>query len=299
MRQMILMVTMIGLLWGLNWPAVKFLLTELPPITLRAVAFTFAAALLAIISRARGEALLPKTHEIPAILITGLFLIFGFNVLTAIGQTLTETSKAAIIAYTMPALTAGLAVVLLGERLDRQRCAALAIGTAGLAVLASENFAALVAEPIGPAIMFGAALSWALGNIALKARKWSLPPLALTIWFFVASAAISWPLAVMTEPPLTQNLPSFPVLATLVFHITGPMVVCYALWTVLVSRLTASVAAIAALLAPVVGVVSSIILLGDPVTWQKVASLTMILASIFLTLSPAKSPAKPISPKAE
>lgn len=295
MRQMILMVTMIGLLWGLNWPAVKFLLTELPPITMRATAFTFAAALLAVISWSRGEALLPAKRDIPAILVTGLFLIFGFNVLTAIGQTLTETSKAAIIAYTMPALTAGLAVLLLGERLDRRRTAALAIGTAGLAVLASENFAALIADPLGPVIMFFAALSWALGNVALKTRNWSLPSLALTVWFFVASALLSWPLAFMLEPPLPQSWPSTPVLATLVFHITGPMVVCYALWTVLVGRLTASVAAIAALLAPVVGVSSSIILLGDPLTWQKTISLAMILASIFLTLSPAK----PVSPKAE
>ena len=127
------------------------------------------------------------------------------------------------------------------------------------------------------------------------ARDWSLPSLALTVWFFVVSAVISWPLAIMTEPPLSETLPSPPVLATLIFHITGPMVVCYALWTVLVGRLTASVAAIAALLAPVVGVVSSIILLSDPLTWQKIVSLVMILASIFLTLAPVK----PVNPKAE
>ena len=295
MRQMILMVTMIGLLWGLNWPAVKFLLTELPPVTLRAVAFTFAAALLAVIARARGETFLPEAREIPAILVTGLVLIFGFNVLTAIGQTLTETSKAAIIAYTMPALTAGLAALLLGERLDRRRLAALAIGTAGLAVLASEDLAALVAQPLGPAVMFGAALSWALGNVALKARRWSLPSLALTVWFFVGSAALCWPLAILLEPPLAQGWTTPPLLATLAFHIVGPMVVCYALWTVLVGRLTASVAAIAALLAPVVGVSSSIILLGDPLTWQKAVSLAMILASITLTLTPSRT----ISPKAE
>ena len=292
---MILMVTMIGLLWGLNWPAVKFLLTELPPVTLRAVAFTFAAALLAVIARARGETFLPEAREIPAILATGLFLIFGFNVLTAIGQTLTETSKAAIIAYTMPALTAGLAALMLGERLDRRRLAALAIGTAGLAVLASEDLAALVAQPLGPAVMFGAALSWALGNVALKARRWSLPSLALTVWFFVGSAALCWPLAILLEPPLAQGWTTPPLLATLAFHIVGPMVVCYALWTVLVGRLTASVAAIAALLAPVVGVSSSIILLGDPLTWQKAVSLAMILASITLTLTPSRT----ISPKAE
>lgn len=294
MRQMILMVTMMGLLWGLNWPAVKFLLTELPPITMRAIAFTCAAALLAGLSRVRGEALWPRAQEIPAIATTGLFLIFGFNILTAIGQTLTETSKAAIIAYTMPAMTAGLAVLLLGERPDRRRVAALVIGTAGLAVLASENLGALIADPLGPAIMLAAAFAWSLGNISLKARIWRLPSLALTVWFFAVSAVLSWPLAIWLEGPILQNWPSPPVLATLVFHITGPMVVSYALWTVLVGRLTASVAAIAALLAPVVGVVSSIILLGDPVSWQKVVSLTMILASIFLTLSPAK-PASPPS----
>lgn len=293
MRQMILMVTMIGLLWGLNWPAVKFLLTELPPITLRAIAFTFAAVSLALIARGRGEAVLLRAHEIPATLITGLFLIFGFNVFTAIGQTLTETSKAAIIAYTMPALTAGLAALLLGERLDRRRATALGVGMAGLAVLASEDLSALIAEPAGPAIMFGAALSWALGNVALKSRKWRLPSLSITVWFFVASAAIAWPLAILAEPPLTQIPFSPPILAALVFHVAGPMVVCYALWTVLVGRLTASVAAIASLLAPVVGVVSSIILLGDPLTWQKALALAMILASIFLTLAPARGISQP------
>lgn len=295
MRQMILMVTMMGLLWGLNWPAVKFLLTELPPITMRAIAFTCAAALLAALSRARGEAMAPRIREVPAIVVTGLLVVFGFNVLTAVGQMLTETSKAAIIAYAMPAMTAGLAVLLLGDRLDSRRIAALVIGTAGLVVLASEDLAALIADPLGPAIMLAAAFAWSLGNISLKARIWRLPSLALTVWFFIVSAVLCWPLAIWLEPPILQTWPSPPVLATLIFHIAGPMVVSYALWTVLVGRLTASVAAIAALLAPVVGVVSSIILLGDPVTWQKIVSLAMILASIFLTLTPAK----PVSQQAE
>ena len=169
---MILMVTMIGLLWGLNWPAVKFLLTELPPVTLRAVAFTFAAALLAVIARARGETFLPEAREIPAILATGLFLIFGFNVLTAIGQTLTETSKAAIIAYTMPALTAGLAALLLGERLDRRRLAALAIGTAGLRPVENqvgdEDMFGNILEVTEPAVAdeLAAAASLVMGQAA-------------------------------------------------------------------------------------------------------------------------------------
>ena len=100
---------------------------------------------------------------------------------------------------------------------------------------------------------------------------------------------MSWPLVLIFEPLGGQRWPSVPVFATLLYHAVGPMVICYALWTVLVGRLSATVAAIAALLAPVVGVASAILLLGDAVTWQKVLSLTLILASIFLTL---KAPAQ-------
>lgn len=290
-RAPFLIVALIGLLWGLNWPAVKFMLTEMPPLTIRATAFPFAAVLLAAITSARGERLWPAPHEWLPLVITGLLVIFGFNVLTALGQTLTETSKAAIIAYTMPALTAMLAALFLGERLEARHKASLLLGMAGLGVLASENFAELLSAPLGPAIMFGAALSWAGGNVALKGFEWRLSPLARTVWFFVISTVLAWPLVLIFEPLSQQNWPSVPVFATLLYHAVGPMVICYALWSVLVGRLSATVAAIAALLAPVVGVSSAIILLGDPITWQKIVSLAMILASIVLTLSaPSRTP---------
>jgi drug/metabolite transporter (DMT)-like permease len=280
----VLIVVLIGTLWGLNWPAVKFLLTEIPPLTLRAIAFSTAALLLALIARALGQPLRPASSDYLAIVGTGLLLIFGFNVLTALGQILTETSKAAIIAYTMPALTALFAAIFLRERLERRSLLALLIGMTGLAVLASENFTVLVTETLGPAIMFFAALSWALGNVALKARQWRLPSLALTVWFFAVSAALCWPLVLIFEPPWQQTWPSTPILWTLLYHVLGPMVVCYTLWTIMVGRLPATVAAISALLAPIVGVSSAILLLDDPLTWQKIVSLSMVLISIVLTL---------------
>ncbi len=283
----LLIVVLIGLLWGLNWPAVKFMLTEMPPITIRAVAFPIAAVLLAFVAKAHGDNLLPSNTELPSIIVTGLLVVFGFNVLTTLGQMQTETSKAAIIAYTMPAMTAGFSALFLGERLGHYRLIALIVGTAGLAVLASEDFSALVNGPVGPAIMLAAALSWALGNVALKSRKWGLSSLALTVWFFTVSSVACLPLVLVFEPPWTQSWPSTPILATLLYHALGPMVICYAFWTGLVGRLSASVAAITALLAPIVGVLSSVVLLGDPMTWQKVAALAMILLSIALAIASA------------
>ena len=279
----ILTVLLIGLLWGLNWPAVKFMLTEIPPLTVRAVALSLAGILLGAFLKARGEGLRPAPADRLPIAVTGLLVIFGFNVFAALGQSLTDTSRAAIIAFTMPALTAAFAAMFLGERLSGRTLTALVLGMAGLGVLASEDFAGLIAQPAGPVVMFLAALSWALGTVALKARTWSLPPLALSVWFFAVSSAVCWPLVLVFEPPWQQSWPSPPVLWTLAYHTIGPMIVCYGLWTTMVGKVSATIAAIATLMVPVVGVASAVILLGDELTWHKVVALAMVLASIVMT----------------
>ncbi|MFN3260838.1 MAG: DMT family transporter [Pikeienuella sp.] len=283
-----LIVLAVGLLWGLNWPAVKFMMTELPPLTVRALAFPMAACLLALVALALGHRLLPPREEIPALVRTGLLSVFAFNALTSIGQTLTEASKAAIVAYTMPALTAVLAAFFLGERLTGRRVAALGIGLAGLAALGWGSYAQVAAAPAGLLVMLLAAFCWALGNVSMKARNWALSPLARTVWFFVVSTAAIWPVVLMLEEPWTVPLPSAPVLATLAFHVLGPMVVSYTLFAVLVGRLPASVAAIATLTAPVVGVLSSILFLGEAATAAKAVALLLIVASIAMTLAPRR-----------
>ena len=280
----IVFVLLMGVLWGLNWPAVKFMLTEMPPITVRALAFPCAALLLALIVKAMGQRLLPPRAELGQMVLASVFLIFGFNILSTFAQVYTDASQAAIIAYTMPAITAVLAVIFLGDRLHWRLVVAIAIGMAGLVVLASRDFQGLIDDPAGPAIMFAGATSWAIGNIILKARSWTLAPMALAAWFFAIASVLAWPLVFVFEPLSTQTMPSLPVLLTLAYHILGPMVVCYLLWTVLLGRLPATIAAISTLTAPVVGVLSSVVLMGEPLSWQVVVSLTMIVASIFMTL---------------
>lgn len=280
----LLIVGLVGVLWGLNWPTVKFLLTEIEPLTLRALAFPSAAVILAVAAWLNGQRLLLPRSEIWPVAITGLFLVFGFNALTSLGQVLVETSKAAIIAYTMPPITAILSVIWLRERLSMAVVLALGLSLVGLGILASENLDSLIEEPLGPVIMLAAALSWAIGNVSLKARAWALAPLALTVWFFIFATLVIWPLVLIFETPSEQIIPSPPVIAAFAYHVLGPMVVCYLLWTRLLERLPATTAAIAVLTAPIAGVLSSLLLLGDQATWQKMTALALIVSSIAMTL---------------
>ena len=203
--------------------------------TIRAVSFTSATLILAVIVTLLKQPLRLRRSEAIPVATVGIFLICGFNVLTSFGQVLIETSKAAIIAYTMPSLTALLAAIYLGERVGMRLVLALTIAMIGLAILASENLLSLAEQPIGPAIMMLAALSWATGTVGLKSQTWRLPPLPLTVWFFAFSSLAVWPLVLLVEPPWEQEWPSAPVLATLAFHILGPAILCYVLWTVMVA----------------------------------------------------------------
>ncbi len=279
-----LLIVLLGVLWGLNWPAVKYMLSEVPPLTLRAFGFSAAALALITISAVFGHRMKPAKGEVTSLVLTSFFVLFGFNILTAMGQLFTPASNAAIIAYTMPSLTAVLSAIFLGEVMHRRLILAICLGLAGLGVLASANLAALLANPLGPAIMLGAALSWSIGNILMQARRWTLSPIARASWFFVIAAVLTWPFVFFFEPLSNFTLPSATNLWIFAFHVSGPLVACYVLWTILLGRLSATIAAISTLIAPVVGVLSSALLLNEELSWQKVLALTLIVTSIALTL---------------
>jgi drug/metabolite transporter (DMT)-like permease len=261
------------------------MLVEIPPLTLRAAGFSIAALALMGVAYGLRHRLWPAAGEFKSLCLTAFFVLFGFNTFTALGQLLTPSSNAAIIAYTMPAMTALLSVVFMGEVLRGSLLLAIGISLAGLGLLASADVPGLIAAPLGPVLMLCAALSWAIGNVLMQTRSWSLSPLARAAWFFTISAALSWPLMWAVQPTGAVSMPSTATLWVFAYHVCGPMVACYVLWTVLLGRLSATVAAISTLIAPVVGVLSSVWLLGEALSWEKIISLVLIVTSIAITVT--------------
>src|SRR5437660_12300617 len=76
---MFLAITSVG--WGFNWPVTKFLLAELPPLTLRGVTGMLGAVLLAALALIRGDSLKVATEIWPRLLVAGLLNVTGWMVL--------------------------------------------------------------------------------------------------------------------------------------------------------------------------------------------------------------------------
>ncbi|MEM9144998.1 MAG: DMT family transporter [Pseudomonadota bacterium] len=278
------MIVGIGVLWGLNWPLVKLLLAEFSPWSLRAIGLSAAAAVLMTAVGLGGDRMWPQRCEWGRLVLAGLFTIFGFNLFTAFGQLETETSKAAIIAFTMPVWAALISALWLGEAMTARLVGALALGMTALGLLIAEDPAGLVAAPAGPLFMLGAAVSWALGTVLLKRAAPSLAPLPRAAWMVAVSAPPAVLGAALFEAPWQPELPSAGALGLLVVHVLGPLGVCYAGWSVLVARLPVTTATIGTLIVPVVGVLSAGWLVGDSLGPLRLLALVAVGGAVVTAL---------------
>src|ERR1700730_10062181 len=111
---MFLAITSLG--WGFNWPVTKFLLGELPPLTLRGSTGVIGAGLLAVLAVMWGQSLkVPREQWLPLILAAALN-VGAWMVLMGLALLWLPASEAALIAYTMPVWASMLAWAILGQR---------------------------------------------------------------------------------------------------------------------------------------------------------------------------------------
>ena len=167
-----------ALFWGLNWPAVKIILTAASPWTLRTAGLICGAAVLAAFTVASRQSFAIPRAAWRHIIIAGLLNVAGFNIFAVFAQLSMPTSRAAILTFTMPLWTTLFAWWFLGEAIDRRRVAALGVGALGLAVLAAPFWPVIEAGgvPFGLVYVLGAAVSWARVDGLAQGHRDRRPP---------------------------------------------------------------------------------------------------------------------------
>ena len=258
----------LALAWGLNWPAVKIALSALAPFTLRAVGLGSGALLLMLLLAVQRKRLLPPRSAWLGVAIGGLLTIAVFNLATAWAQLNTSTSRAAVLTFTMPMLSALLSWWWLGDKPDRRRGLALLLGSAGIVVLAWPVLRAVL-QGGNPKLLNGlafpliAAAGWSSGTVILKRWPVDGDRIVITAWQLLIGAAAGAVGAVWVgEPWPAWPLPDR-VLVALLFHIVPGTAMAYWAWFVLSERVSPTVSSLTTLMVPVVGVLGAMVLVGD------------------------------------
>lgn len=277
---LLLAATSIG--WGLNWPVTKYLLSELPPLSLRGLSGVFGAALLAVLAVAFKQSLKVPRAQWPRLLLLSFLNVTSWMALMGLALVYLPASEAAVIAYTMPVWASVLAWPLLGERISLLRVVALGMALAGLiALMGGGGIDATQGKLPGIILALTGAFAFALGTVFAKRWPLTLPPLTSAAWQILIGCLPVAAAGLLIEQPHFMALSSFGWVL-LSYSVLVQFCIAYACWFAVLERLPASVAAIGTLLVPVIGVVVSAIALGEPLGAAKIAALCLTIAGVVL-----------------
>src|SRR5437016_10715411 len=97
----LLLVAILMLVWGCNWPVLKTGVTELAPLTFRASTLPFAAMGLLIVAKLSGDSIAIPRALWGRVATLALFNIAGWNALILFGVQQMPAGRSAILAYTL------------------------------------------------------------------------------------------------------------------------------------------------------------------------------------------------------
>jgi len=288
MRAKLLLVALC-LLWGTTWPAMKIALEEIPPLSMRTMtAASGALTMLVICLLTRRRLRIATAKAWGHVFIISLLNIGGFSLLSAYAQAAAATSRVTILIYTMPIWTVLLAWVLLRERPSARQVIAVVLCALGLTVLIYPLAARGV--PLGLLLAVAAGMSWGAGTVYVKWARVDLDPLALAFWQLVIAFVVIAACLIVFDGRLNlDHAHAGALLATAYAGVIGSGI-AYAMWFEIVQRLPAGTASLGTLGIPVVGVISTVLIVGERPTATDITGFALIFAaSACVLLAPQAS----------
>jgi drug/metabolite transporter (DMT)-like permease len=274
---------MLTLLWGLNWPMMKFSLREVSPLYFRALTMSGGTLTLVAFFAWRGVPLGVTRAQAWRLLWLALPNIIGWHLCSIIGLSQLPAGRAGILAFTMPVWTVLVTVVLFGERMSTRSWLAVVSGMAAVGLLAANELVALSGRPIGVLWLQAAALSWALGTVLMRRSSLPLPTEAVTIWMMLFGSAFFWAVAPLAEPGPAWSQWRAATWWSLAYGVFLNFGFAQIIWFGLVRALPARASAFSVMAVPLVGIASASAVVGE------VAHATDWLAALFIALAIASA----------
>ncbi|MBT9447452.1 MAG: EamA family transporter [Hyphomonadaceae bacterium] len=265
--------------WGTNFVVIKIALQHLPPLLLATLRFAFVFFPLALFLK-RPAAPWSNLAAYGILIGAGqfglLFLAMKSDITPGLASLIVQTQIFFTIAFSMR---------LSGERVRAYQLYALAIATAGLAIIFLRTDGS--STPLGIGLVLMAALSWAGGNLVARAGQptnmlsyvvwaglFSVPPLLLLSIIFEG-----WPAMVhgVSDADATTW-------AAVLWQSAGNTMFGYTAWGWLLARYPASIVTPMALLVPVFGMGASALVLGEQMPAWKIVATGLVMTGLALNL---------------
>ncbi len=299
----IALAVLVAFIWGVNFTFIAWGLESFPPLMLTALRFFFTAVPLMLFLKP------PKFNRTLFIYAIGTFVMQYAFVFTAMHLG-ASAGLTALVLQLQIFITVLLAYLILGESVSRIQIVGMLVGVLGLSVIALNLGGDM--PLVGFICILIAAIGWSFGNIASKQaskqaatkatqqgagvsnvspntggnKSSALSALALVVWGGLIACVIltlsslifetdAWTLTTFTQASLKSWL-------SLGFIVYISTLIGFGLWANLLAQNTASKVMPFALLVPIFGMATSVLFIGEVLTWWKMLAMVLILSGLIL-----------------
>jgi drug/metabolite transporter (DMT)-like permease len=288
----LVLVLAVSVIWGFHWVVVKQGLAYMPPFTYGAIRLAIGlvaiVAFLALTRRLR----LPPRSDLPIVGWIGLGQVAAGNTIMNLALLAVPAGRSSVIVYSTPLWTALLLWLVFKTPPRRPEVIGLVLGLAGIAALVNPSVIdwGVPAEVLGTLLLVSQAILWGLVAIHIRRHHWTASLLELQPWILLVALA---PVAIaMLALELGQ-----PVIWTtetlLILFYSGVISTAFGNWAS--QSATRSLGPMAAslgfLLAPVVGLISGALVLGESLGPIDLVGFGLVLGGIAVASLTAPPPA--------
>ena len=279
----LLLLFVLGTIWGTSFLFIKVIVGEVPPMTLVAGRLGMAALAMWALLRARGvpfprERRLWKIYTVVGLLNGAL----PFSLISW-GEQYIPSGLAALLQSTTPIFTILFAHFLTSDdRFTVKKILGTLLGFAGVGLLMWPELREGVRASLwGQLAIVGSSVCYALATIYARKRLHDQPPLVSAAGHFTMGFAYILPMSLLIERPFPLSPSGAAVASWITLALLGT-VVAYAIYYVLLQRTSATFTTMVTYIVPINGLILGTLILGEHLSPNLLISLGLISSGVLL-----------------
>jgi drug/metabolite transporter (DMT)-like permease len=272
------------IIWGSTYLAILYAIQTLPPFLMAAARFLVAGVLLLAWARARGVAM-PTRAQWIACAIAGLLMLMGGNGAVVWAEQRVPSGVAALLVAIVPCWMVLIDWLHGGNRPTRRVVAGLVLGLLGLILLVGPE--AIIGggrvDTIGAIVLVVGGLSWAIGSLYSRGRKFPAPRMSTAAQMLGGGAGLLV-LGSLTGEWMRLDVAAISTrsLLALLYLVVFGSLIAYSAYVWLLRVTSPAKVSTYAYVNPVVAVLLGWALANEPLTARMAVAAVVIIAGVAL-----------------